>query len=109
MLLCFTTHLSTYLHAQLEPFPAFLIIFRREEVVIMSKVSLPLMSMGRKQLLVLTLISKIVDKSYAISKYMGKCTMIYRSFISLTVLSYLEYFSVIHTDVYEKKTTFILY
>ena len=78
-------------------------------MVIMNKVSLPLMSMGRKQLLFLTLISKIVDISYSISKYMVKCTMIYRSFVSLTVWSYLEYFSVINTDVYVKKTTFILY
>ena len=78
-------------------------------MVIMNKVSLPLMSMGRKQLLFLTLISKIVDKSYFISKYMRKCTMIYRSFVSLTVWSYLEYFSVITIDFYEKKTTFILY
>ena len=65
--------------------------------------------MGRKQLLFLTLISKIVDKSYAISKYMGKCTMIYRSFVSLTVWSYLEYYSVINTDVYEENTTFIYF
>ena len=76
-------------------------------MVIMNKVSLSLMSMGRKQLLFLTLMSKILDKSYAISKYMVKCTMIYR-FVLLTVWSYLEYFSVINTDVYEKKT-FIIY
>ena len=68
------------------PFPAFLIIFRREEVVIMNKMSLTLMSMGKKQLLFLTLISKIVDKGYANYKYMGKCTMIYRLFVLLNYL-----------------------
>ena len=78
-------------------------------MVIKNKVSLPLMFMGRKQLLFLTLMSKIVDKSYAISKYMGKCTMIYRSFVSLTVWSYLEYYSVINIDVYEEKNTFIYF
>ena len=78
-------------------------------MVIMNEVSLPLMSMGRKQLLFLTLISKIVDKSYSFSKYMGKCTMIYRSFVLLTVWSYLEYIRFINTDVYEKKPTFIIY
>ena len=78
-------------------------------MVIMNKLSLPLMSMARKQLLFLTLMSKIVDKSYAISKYMGKCRMIYRSFVLLAVWSYLEYYSVIDTDVYEEKTTFIYF
>ena len=39
-------------------------------MVIMNTVSLTLMSMGRMQLLFLTLISKIVEKSYANSKYM---------------------------------------
>ena len=75
----------------------------------MNKLSLPLMSMARKQLLFLTLMSKIVDRSYAISKYMGKCRMIHRSIVSRTVWSYLEYYSVINTDVYEEKTTFIYF
>ena len=87
MLLCFTTHVITDLHAQLEPFPALLIIFRREEVAIMNKASLTVMSMGEKQLLFLTLIYKIVHKAYANSKYMEKSTMICRSFVLLTVWS----------------------
>ena len=87
MLLSFTTHLITNLHAQLEQFSAFFLIFRGEEVVIMKLIFLTLMSMGKKQLLFLTLISKIVGKGYANSKYMGKCTMIYRSFVLLTVWS----------------------
>ena len=56
-------------------------------MTIMNEVSLTLMSMGKKQLLFLTLISQIVEKAYANSKYMGKCTMIYRSFVLLTVWS----------------------
>ena len=87
MLLCFTTHFIGDYHTKLELFPAFFVIFRREEVTIMNKVSLTLMSMGKKLLLFLILISKIVDKAYANSKYMGKCTMIYRSFVLLTVWS----------------------
>ena len=77
MLLCFTTQFITYFYAQLEPFPVFLVIFRQEEVAIMNNVSLTLMSMAKRQLLFLTLISKSVDKSYAYSKYMGRYTMIY--------------------------------
>ena len=87
MLLCFTTHFIGGYHTKLEPFPAFLVIFRREEVTIMNKVFLTLMCMGKKQLLFLTLIYTFLDKAYANSKYMGKCTMIYRSFVSLTVWS----------------------
>ena len=45
------------------------------------------MSMAKKQLLFLTLILKIVDKSYANSKYMERYTMIYCIFDSLTVWS----------------------
>ena len=40
MLLCFTTHFIGGYHTKLEPFPAFLVIFRQEEVTIMNKVSL---------------------------------------------------------------------
>ena len=87
MLLCFTTHFIGGYPTKLELIPAFLVIFRREEVTIMNKLSLTLMSMGKKQLLFLTLMSQIVDKAYANSKYMGICTMIYRSLVSLTVWS----------------------
>ena len=87
MLLSFTTHLITNLHAQLEQFSDFFLIFRREEVVIMKLIFLTLMSMGKKQLSFLTLISKIVGKGYGNSKYMEKCTMIYSLFVSLTVWS----------------------
>ena len=56
-------------------------------MTIMNKLSLTLMSTGKKQLLFLTLMSQIVDKAYANSKYMGRYTIIYRSFVSLTVWS----------------------
>ena len=54
--LCFTTYFITDLHAQLEPFPAFLAIFRQKETVIIS--------MGKIQLLFCALILKIVDTNY---------------------------------------------
>ena len=53
----------------------------------MTKESLTLMSMGKRQLLFLTLLSEIVDMAYANSKYIEKCSMIYRSFVLLTVWS----------------------
>ena len=47
MLLCFTTHFITDLHAQLQSFPAFLPVFRRKEPVIMKQSVLTLMSMEK--------------------------------------------------------------
>ena len=78
-------------------------------MVIMNKLSLPLMSMARKQLLFLTLMSKIVDKSYAISKYMGKCRMIYRSLLFGHILNIIV--SLILMSMRKKLllSTFILY